>query len=342
MPSIVVPSIAATSPHVSDASIQPFLQDDFDPADYLNNALPSLAASNTPRSTQNLQTGRSVPLSDLTNQLQSLLSQLNAQTSRLSNTLTQLTDEIIRSGGRLAYEVEVLRGDTGTLTDVLANGLKDDIELFAPAKSTDDRDDAVDAVKVKTNREPPASTTQPPYLDQLQDLTKIRARLDNVIRVFGDAMAWPLAPSELSLTSSLISISGPDSSANNHTLEEKGRQYAEKIRREITDLLGTGSDVSGIETAITKVENLRLLAEVWKGTAEEKARFRFVDSLQKLVDERSKASGRPSGDVRKPGISPARAVDYRYGNLDAGRGQSEGGYGFLQNLQNIKNNIYLE
>ena len=125
-------AVAARSSYVSDSNIQAFLQKEFDPADYLNSALPSLSTSSSAR---NGQLGRSVPLPELSAQLQTLLSQLNAQTSRLSTALTQLTDEILRSGGRLAYEVEVLRGETIGLTDSLENGLKKDIELFGSPKN---------------------------------------------------------------------------------------------------------------------------------------------------------------------------------------------------------------
>ncbi|KAK3636814.1 hypothetical protein LTR22_018567 [Elasticomyces elasticus] len=124
--------MAVTAPrttHVADSSVQLFLKDDFDPVDYLNNTLPAL--STTSRPSQSVQHGRAVPLSELNAQLQTQLSQVNAQMTRLSNTLTQLTDDIIRSGGRLAYEVEILRGDTTGLTDVLENGLEEDIELLA-------------------------------------------------------------------------------------------------------------------------------------------------------------------------------------------------------------------
>src|SRR6202012_2923462 len=70
---------------------------------------------------------------DLSSQTQDLLSQLNAHTTRLSAILTQLTDDILRSGGRLAYQVEVLRGETIGLTETLTDGLKDDITRFVPS-----------------------------------------------------------------------------------------------------------------------------------------------------------------------------------------------------------------
>jgi hypothetical protein len=129
-------AITTTKPkssHTSDQLVQPFLQPDFDPATYLNTTLPSLSLSNTRSTNSN---NSAVALPELSIQTQALLSQLNAQTNRLSNSLTQLTDEIIRSGARLAYEVEVLRGETTGLTDTLENGLKKDIEPHNPNRNT--------------------------------------------------------------------------------------------------------------------------------------------------------------------------------------------------------------
>ena len=340
--SMTVPSTTreeAKSTHVADSSVQPFLQPDFDPADYLNNSLPSLSLSTTTRSTPGSQYGRSVQLPELSTQLQSLLSQLNAQTSRLSNTLTQLTDEIIRSGGRLAYEVEVLRGETIGLTDSLENGLRKDIELFVPSEKDDATawektgEEGVDGEKTGAEH----ATAEPEYLERLRTLTAVRSRLDSVIKVFGEAMQWPIAPSELSLTSSLISVSAPDGSDDSRSREEKGKAYAEKLRNEINDLIGSGNDLSGLEAAAVRIEELKRLAEVWKGTAEEKARLKLVESLQNPVEERQRALEKASGG-RKPAPSPSRGVDYRYGNMDA----AQGGYGFLQNLRNLKNDMYLE
>ena len=301
--------------------VQPFLQDEFDPADYLNTALPGLSVSNTNRGNQY---GRSVPLPELSTQVQSLLTQLNAQTSRLSTALTQLTDEIIRSGGRLAYEVELLRGETIGLTDSLDNGLRKDIELFVPQKDA----------RGSINEDENGVSSEPEYLARLKILTQVRERLDTVIKVFGEAMQWPLAPSDLSLTSSLISVSAPD---DDRDREEKGKAYVESLRTEINTLIGSGNDVTSLEGAAARIDELRHLAEVWKGTAEEKARLKLVESLQKPVEERMKVL-----EQGKKPAGPARGVDLRYGSMNDARNVSEGGYGFLQNLRNLRNDVYLE
>ncbi|KAF2766250.1 hypothetical protein EJ03DRAFT_183728 [Teratosphaeria nubilosa] len=327
------------SQHVADGSLQPFLQQDFDPADYLNTSLPTLSAST---STRNVQT-RAVPLPELSSQLQSLLAQLNAQTTRLSSTLNQLTDEIVRSGSRLAYEVEVLHGETTGLTDSLENGLKKDIERFVPqgGQKEDSKGSEVDSIET-TTISVAGKQAEPEYLAQLRTLTEVRSRLDSVMKVFGDAMAWPLAPSELAgVTSSLISVSAPESDAESRDREEKGKEYIEKLRSDITEVVGAGSDQANVDAALSRIEELRALAEVWKGTAEEKARLKLIESLQKPVEERQRALERAGQPIRKPGTSPSRGADMRYGNMDT-RGISEGGYGFLQNLRNLKNDLYVE
>lgn len=331
------PHIEPKSSHVSDSSIQPFLQPDFDPATYLNSTLSALSTSSTKD-----RGGRAVPLAELSSQLQASLSQLNAQTSRLSNALTQLTDEIVRSGSRLAYEVEVLRGETTGLADTLQNDLRKDMEILAPQyplahSQTRQELTAAAANESRMGASSPmgvaATAPEPEFLIQLRTLSTVRGRLDAVIKTFGSAMQWPIAPSELSLASSLISVSAPESGDDSRSREEKGKEFAESLRSEINALLSTGAE--GLEAASARVGELRNLAEVWKGTAEEKARFKLVDALQKLVDNKEKTAGRSNGPNRKPGVSSARSYDLRYGSANSSQLPSEGGsgYGFLHNLR---------
>jgi hypothetical protein len=328
-----------------DAAAQPFLHPDFDPVDYLNSTLPPLATTSRP--SQTVQSGRAVPLSELTSQLQTLLSQLNAHMSRLSNTLTQLTDDIIRSGGRLAYEVDVLRGETAGLTDTWNGRLSKDVALFVAKPSMKGNDEEVVVEENEGELQPDTNgvRNEPEYIERLRTLTLVRARLDDVTKVFDAAMAWPLAPSELSTTaSSLISVSAPDSEAETRRREEDGKAYVDQLRTEIAELVGDGTDAGSMDAATHKIEQLRSLLEVWKGTAEEKARTRLVDGLAKPVEERRRVLEQSLGHGgRKTGGEQTRkAVDYRYGDLSASRGGTEGGYGFLQNLRNLKNEMYLE
>ncbi|KAE9985101.1 hypothetical protein EG328_007872 [Venturia inaequalis] len=295
----------------SDSSVlDPFLiPGPFDAADYLNAAL-------NPK----------LNLSDLSSQTQNLLSLLNAQTSRLTPVLTQLTDDILRSGARLAYEVHLLQGEAIGLSDALSERLQDDIALFMP-ETTQPQDDS--------STPPPPG--EPPYITHLRTLTHVKARLESVIKVFGEAMHWSLPPSEISSSlSSFITVSDSES----HSREEKGREFAETLRSEIADLIVHADNrAEGHEAALARVGALRELAEVWRGTAEEKARVRFVEGLVSLADgklrelEREDGSRFRTADSKKVGGAPAKT----------GQGsEKNGSMGFLDNLHRMRSNISFE
>ncbi|KAK4979680.1 hypothetical protein LTR66_001514 [Elasticomyces elasticus] len=342
-------TVEPKSQHTADPALRPFLRPTFEPADYLNSTLPPLSLS----ASRDLPSN-AISLAELSAQTQSLLSQLNAQTSRFSNILTQLTDEILRTGGRLAYEIEVLRGESNGLAEVLTGELREDVGRFVTGGLTLTSDEAVRGVQSETatgsrdsanvehlrsvlDQHGVITAPEPDYVAQLRTLTLVRTRLDSVIKVFGDAMAWPLAPSEPSLTSSLISISAPVSGDEGRSREEKGREYIAQLRSEIDQLLaGEGGDAgSGLDSAVRRIEELRSLAEVWKGTAEEKARMQIVDGFSKMVEGKQNRL-----DQRQR--SPQRVTSYGRGDLGATKTISEGGYGFVKNLQRIRGDVYLE
>lgn len=330
---------APKSSHVADTALTPFLHSSFDPAEYLNATLPSLSLSGRPAK------GTSASLADLSSQTQDLLSKLNAQTTRLSATLTQLTDDILRSGGRLAYEVEVLRGETVGLTDVLKDGIKEDVAKFLPgglAIETEQPDSASNQLldsheeQVLTPEMAPAqplsaaAATSPEYITSLRTLTTVKSRLENVIKVFGEAMQWTIPPSDISLGSSLISVSAPEPGSDNASHEQRGKEFASALRSEIADLI-VGDPEQGSAKAEARIQALRDLAVVWKGTAEEKARTKFVEGLVKVAEdkqrevekerEKTKARGGRSASIAKPQQPPAK---------EQGRG------GFLENLSRIR------
>lgn len=283
------------SNHVSENILQPFLQQDFDAADYLNATLPNLSLG-APGSRNS--SGNNVNLADLSSQTQTLLSQLNAQTSRLTAVLTQLTDDIIRSGSRLAYEVEVLRGEALNLSEVVNDGLRPEINLFMKLPVNDAAEDEIDAHLDENG----GSVPEPQYISQLRMLTKVRQRLDGVIKIFGEAMQWTLPPSEVTtITSSFISVSAPESGPDSQSREQKGKEFAERLRTEIADVVLSADDSrEGLKAAEARIDALRDLAQVWKGTAEEKARIRFVEGLAKLAEERRQDLERGGNRVRAP------------------------------------------
>jgi len=333
----------ATTPsaHVADPALAPFLQPRFDSADFLNATLPALSAVSRPAKSG------AASLADLSTQTQQLLSQLNAHTTRLSTILTQLTDDILRSGGRLAYEIDVLRGETTGLAEALTDGLESDMHKFLPGgiklepvpadqeamnPAMPASDDAHLAGQQKLPTLPDADEATPEYISDLRTLTTVRARLETVIKVFGEAMHWSIPPSELSLGATFISVSAPEAGTESASREQEGKDFAASLRSEIADLV-TGDAENGPEMANARIQALKDLARVWKGTAEEKARIKFIDSLVKLADDkqreldkererqRSKERGQQQldSDQKAPQPPPAQKTG-----------------GFLENLQRIR------
>lgn len=348
-------TLTPKSSHLDDPLLQPFLAPLFDPADFLNSRLPPLQSSSgtAPRTRDD-----SKSLAELSSQTQTLLSTLSANTARLTSTLTSLTDDILRSGSRLAYEVEVLRGDTLLLSEALTEGLHDDVMKFVPGGVEQNlaqrpaptsagpgrrRSSTQAAKKTPENPELPAPS-EPAYIDQLRTLTSVRDRLDSVVKTFGDAMSWTFPPSEVSVTSSFLSVSAPEPGSEAHSTEEKGHQVLKKLRDEITDLLKAEDDpVGGVEAATKRVQELQELAKVWKGTAEEKARNKFVDSLAKAVEDRHREllqEAEQSGQAQKrvdnvrEGVS--RGTESSSGTTE---GRFQGGYGFINQLQKIRGGL---
>ncbi|KAL8282236.1 hypothetical protein RB597_009776 [Gaeumannomyces tritici] len=403
-------TIQPNSAHVADPFLEDFLDpSSFDPVAYLNSVLPPLqpsTGSSGGSGGRSSATGRGggsqqqqpVTLAELSAQAQTQVSQLNAHTTRLANTLTQLTDEILRSGSRLAYEVELLRGETLGLAETLAEGLQDDIAKFVPGgiaahqqqqqqQQQQARPKSSGGVSAGAEPQPsegppgtPATATagdatatataapdggpqrppEPPYIARLRTLTLVRARLDSVIKTFGEAMEFVFPPSEVSVSSSFLSVSAPDPGKEAHSTEEKGQQVLKRLRDEISSLLATsdgqghagGADpTKGIEDAARRIEELKELNKVWRGTAEEKGRAKFIEGLAKLVEDRhrdllremdaakrdgaassSAADGSASGALKKSqaaGGDPSPAESRGYG----------GGYGFISQLQKIRSGL---
>lgn len=435
----VVVKIDPKSAHTADPFLQDFLNPAFDPAEYLNAVLPSLqqgsssssASRPTPPPATRLPPPQSssstttpvLPLADLSAEAQALLTQLNAHTTRLAATLGQLTDDILRSGSRLAYEVELLRGEALGLAETLASEgpLRADLERFAPAAANTSTSQARRASLGSTTttatgippttpataailgedqqrRHPPttpaatttqepddqaaaaATTDEPPYISHLRTLTLVRARLEAVIKTFGDAMEFVFPPSEVSVSSGFLSVSAPDvvlrsasaSSKGQHvSTEDKGQQVLKKIRDEVAGLLllpphkgGGGSSyddkIKGVEDATRRVEQIKDLSAVWRGTAEEKGRQRFVESLVRMVEDRHRELVREMEARRDKDVSGRQQQDEGAGRDQQQAGPSSsstsgdnasssaaaaeprgslGGYGFMNQWQKIRGGL---
>ncbi|KAJ5625695.1 hypothetical protein N7510_002004 [Penicillium lagena] len=358
----------ATNPPKPPTDMTPnFADPNFDPADFLNDSLPPLTVASTQPNAS--RAPGSVPLTELSAQVQSLLSQISAQNVRLSGTLSQLTDEILRSGGRLAYEVEVLRGETIGLSETLTEVLREDITKFVPesrsttavsSRKAQLNDELVSSPKEEEEEEEEGETTaeeeedkdkdevkekektvanDPEYITNLRTLNQVRSRLEDVVQTFGDAMEWPLPPSEISFSSSFISVSGPDLGAEGRSREEKGQEILRKLRSEITELLDSeGGGMAGVEAASRRVEAVRRLAMVWKGSAEEKARTRLVDGLTKIVDDRRRVLEAQADQGARSQAKGRPSMEQQRRNSDSG---GPGG-GLFRNLQRLREEIYLE
>lgn len=314
---------------MSDVIIAPLSNPRFDAVDYLNEVLPSLNLSSQAQPTK---AARSSQLQSTSSDLQSLLSKINTQNIRSSSDLTTLTDEILRSGNRLAYEVEILRGDVNGFYDVLTEALKEDIQRFVreDVTSTAQTDDEADSGPLSAT-----PTDQPAFIGQLRRLSQVKARLEAVVGLFGEAMKWPVPPSELS--TSLISVSAPELGVQTTEEDDKAREATKRIRVEIQDLLeADGGGMAGLEAATKRVEQYRLLATLWKGTSEEKARNRFVDSLGKLIEDRRRNLEARGMSGRSRTGSPHRSSSVQ------GRPARQEGGGLFRNLARLKDEIYLD
>ncbi|CAJ0545689.1 Ff.00g091620.m01.CDS01 [Fusarium sp. VM40] len=354
--------IQPKSTHTSDEFLQDFLDPTFDPATFLNSALPPLQQRSVPG-----RAGSDIAsLAELSTQAQNLISQLNAQTSRLSTTLTHLTDDILRSGSRLAYEVELLRGETLGLQETMNETLQDDIKKFVPEglhEAIEAKNAAAAAAKEDRSAAPSttaaaftsdaANPDDPEFVKQLQTLTLVRSRLDSVIKTFGDAMEFVFPPSEVSVSSGFLSVSAPEPGSAQQSSEEKGKQVLKNIRNEISELLDNSDDpVQGIETAAQRIEQLKELSQVWKDTAEEKGRNRFIEGLAKMVEDKhrdlmkemeqaTKDKGRVESRPRKGSVTrdAASSSSVAAAATVVEDTKSPGGFGLISQLHKLRGGL---
>ncbi|KAI4164594.1 MAG: hypothetical protein LQ342_001907 [Letrouitia transgressa] len=349
-----------SNPHLSDPLLHPFLNSSFSPIAYLNSTLP------VPPPASKLQPQQQQPtLSTLSAQTQSHISTLNAQTTRLSSTLTALTDDILRCGHRLIYEVELLRGEANTLAENLSSRgtLATSLQHFVPPSSPPTAQNGTDHPQPQPQSPltpqkpapaaaaPPALATEPPELDSLRTLLRVRAALLSTTRIFSLALAWPMPPSLLtsttsSLASNLISVSAPPQSSDTPgpDLEQQGQEALAKLRAEVEEMLLADD---GLARARARVQELKECVGVWKGTGEEKARMKWVEGLEGWVEEVGrKKGGGWTGAAREGGVAhpggvggreEAKSVVGMMGR-DEGRPSSRGP-GFLRRL---RDEIYME
>lgn len=335
------------SSSITDPHLTPFLSTSFSPIDYLNATLPSSSTTSN-----NATKSTSVSLSALASQTQAHVSALAAQSTRLTETLNALTDDILRVSPRLTYEVELLRGEAISLSDSLSPSghLHASVAQFVPDTSTS----ALSPVDQPREQAPilPPSNIDPAHpatnlqivapVDSLRTLLHVRSRLTRVSQIFSLALSWPFPPSLLP-KSSLISVSSPA----DHTYEAQGQAACARLRQETLDLLAETDD--GVSKATEMVQELRACVEVWKGTGEEKARGKFVDELEEIIaEERRKIGGRnPVKESLKPsfgasGSAPPTGLNRGIPTPSSRSTDTTSGPGFLRNLQRLRDEIYME
>ncbi len=317
----------------SDDVLAPLSHAQFDPVDYLNSVLPNLVLSTQ---SQSSKASRTAQMQTASSGVQTLLSRLHTHNTRSSSELSSLTDEVLRSGNRLAYEVEILRGDINGFYDLLTDTLKDDIRKFVRDEAALNMPEA-DSEDVARDQNT-AKNSDPVFITQLRMLGHVKSRLEAVVATFGEAMKWSVPPSDLYVASSLISVSAPELGVQNTEEDEKARDSAKAIRSEVQDLLESdGGGITGLEAATKRVEHYKNLATIWKGTAEEKVRVRFVESLARQVDDRRRlfdARGLPQRTRTGSGQRSPSAQGWPV--------KADGGGGLFKNLARLKDDLYLD
>lgn len=110
-------------------------------------------------------------------------------------------------------------------------------------------------------------------------------------------------------------------------LESRGQAALAGLKQEVLEMLERGD----MAAAKARVQELRDVCEIWKGTGEERARGKWVDGLEAIVEDgegRGKAGGRPRLEKREG--SAVRGVE---------ASGSGAGPGFLRRL---RDEIYME
>jgi hypothetical protein len=191
-----------------------------------------------------------------------------------------LTDEIIRSGSRLAYQVDVLRGESQAFHESLTERVADDMRIFVSDAQPSPLSGGTDVPEptfkeeagVPINTISAESANEPPAIAQLRMLLSVRARLDSVIQLFGAALAWPPP----STSSSFISVSSTES----RDASAKAAVWMASLKAELAATIANRDD----EGARKRVDEFKIMLEVWKGAAEEKGRAGVVAELEKFIN----------------------------------------------------------
>lgn len=144
-------------------------------------------------------------------------------------------------------------------------------------------------------------------------------------------------------TSNIISVNPPNADPD---AEAKGQAALGRLKQDVLDLLAdTEGRGGGVERARARIEELRDVCVIWKGTSEERARAKWVDGLEAMVEEevRKREEGRRKGQVVAVGGMGTgqgrREGSAVKGLADPGEVSRSGTPGFLRRL---RDEIYME
>ncbi|KLU81682.1 hypothetical protein MAPG_00767 [Magnaporthiopsis poae ATCC 64411] len=127
--------------------------------------------------------------------------------------------------------------------------------------------------------------------------------------------------------------------------------YLNSVLPPLQSNTGGGNPTKGIEDAARRIEELKELNKVWRGTAEEKGRAKFIESLAKLVEDRHRDLLREMDAAKRDSAASASATD---GSATGASKKSQatggdppqsesrgygGGYGFISQLQKIRGGL---
>ncbi|KAG8418743.1 hypothetical protein J3459_012081 [Metarhizium acridum] len=157
-------------------------------------------------------------------------------------------------------------------------------------------------------------------------------------------MDFTFPPSEVSVSSGFLSVSAPEPGSEQQSSEEKGQQVlAEAARRDC-----------GLSTAERRFpsralkrpppgsKELKELSVVWKGTAEEKGRNKFIESLAKMVEDRHRDLVREMDQAARREEAAPRALRGRSPVARRVAGEEAkvpGGFGLISQLQKLRSGL---
>ncbi|KAG0137801.1 hypothetical protein HOY82DRAFT_546769, partial [Tuber indicum] len=335
MPDPPPPSASTAPPQnliLSDPLLKPFLSPTFSPSAYLNNTLPPLLPPPNLNPASTPRPANAEPLSTLSSKITTLLSTLDLQTQTLISTLQSQTDEILRLAPRLGYEVDLLRSDVVSLA----------------ASLNEDLDGCVRELRLGGEEEGETGE-ELRVLEKLRMLSRVRARLEDVVRVFGHAMDWTLEgpgeDEEAGQDNLVPPITDPAPRTPSPIRALRGAKKASGSHpvEDVLYHLSTG-DLDG---ARQKVAELRELCKLFEGTVEGPARNAVVEALEGKIGEEE--AGREAERLKEGGggveAKSSRASLDRDTQSDervegtGWVGGREGYYGLINQLSRMRGNM---